>query len=142
MNKTKFLSDCTGGLLAFVGIGAVACGFMLIIEPDGSSIGLPLNLLENSPFENFLIPGIALFTVNGLASLLGALLAFQKNRYAGYASILLGVAMIIWISAEYVWYEGKSFLQPAMFTIGVLEILLGFFLYKQYPENCEMFKKN
>ncbi len=134
MNKVKILSNVTGGLLAFIGVGAVVCGLMLILDPDGGSIGLPLELLEHSPFEDFLIPGIALFSINGIASIIGALLVFKKHRYAGLASMFLGVAMIIWILAETYWYKGDSFLQPAMFSVGVVEIVLGFFLNSQHTE--------
>lgn len=134
MNKVKILSIITGGLLAFIGVGALVCGLMLILEPDGGSIGLPLELLEHSPFEDFFIPGIALFAINGIGSIIGALLVFKKHRYAGLASMFLGVAMIIWILAETYWYEGDSFLQPAMFSVGVVEIVFGFFLNSQHTE--------
>jgi len=52
-------------LLAVLGIGAIFGGFVLMISPSGKLFGMPLSMLENSPFSNFLIPGIILFSVLG-----------------------------------------------------------------------------
>lgn len=41
-------------LLAFLGLGAIGGGGVLIISPDGTLIGMPLSMLNNSPFESFL----------------------------------------------------------------------------------------
>lgn len=140
MNKEKMLSYGTGALLAIIGLGAVGCGMMLMLQPDGESIGLSLDLLENTPFENFLIPGIVLFAINGVASLVGAFLSFKNHRYAGFATMILGVAMIIWITAEVYWIGGESFLQPTMFTVGLAELILGFYQQTQHPDYHGFFK--
>ncbi|MGJ7922282.1 hypothetical protein [Neobacillus sp. LXY-4] len=140
MKKLKALSYGTGVLLSIIGLGGVTCGLMLMVQPDGASIGLPLDLLKGSPFEDFFIPGIALFTVNGVTSFVGALLSFQLHRFSGIVTTVLGIAMIIWILAEMYWYGGASFLQPAMFAVGVVEIVLGLMLNAQYLENPKFFK--
>jgi hypothetical protein len=127
MNKSKVLSYSTGMLLLLVGIGAVVVGMGLVIEPSGDRIGLPLDLLKNSPFEDFLIPGFALFVINGFGSLFGALLVFLKNRFAGFTTMILGIAMIIWITAQVIWIGWESLLQP-IFLVGLVELALGFLL--------------
>lgn len=38
------------GLLALVSLNALAAGYGLMAEPDGSALGIPLAWLENSPF--------------------------------------------------------------------------------------------
>jgi hypothetical protein len=54
-------------LLAFLGISALGGGRALIISPSGKLLGgLPLSILKNSPFEDFLNPGIILFLVLGI----------------------------------------------------------------------------
>ena len=51
-----------GILQAFIGLGAIGGGFMLVKDPSGFALGVPLNFLEGSPFQDFLIPGIFLLT--------------------------------------------------------------------------------
>ncbi|MEO7530768.1 MAG: hypothetical protein ABIS69_05135, partial [Sediminibacterium sp.] len=53
-------------LLAFLGIGAIGGGIVFMISPDGKMMGIPLSILDQSPFNNFLIPGIILFLILGL----------------------------------------------------------------------------
>jgi len=42
--------------LAILGLGAVFGGGVLIISPSGQLFGMPLSLLDHSPFNNFLVP--------------------------------------------------------------------------------------
>ena len=58
------------GLLAFLGVGAIFGGAVLIISPSGKLIGMPLSMVGKSPFDNFLIPAIILFLVLGLIPIL------------------------------------------------------------------------
>lgn len=125
MKKSKALFYFTGSLILFVAIGAIAAGICLILKPDGSILGMPLDMLKNSPFKNFLIPGIVLFTVNGLGSLIGSLLCFKRHTFAGTLTIILGIAMVIWITAQVYWIGLGSWLQPTFFVVGVVEIILG-----------------
>lgn len=54
-------------LLLFLGVSAIGGGGALIISPSGKLLGgLPLSILAQSPFPDFLIPGIILFTILGL----------------------------------------------------------------------------
>lgn len=128
MKRTKFVSFSTGLLLAFIGIGGVVCGLLLMIQPDGELIKLSPDLIEDSPFETYFFPGLALFTINGVASLIGAFLAFKVHRLAGVLTMGLGIAMVIWIIAEIYWVSEYSFLQPTMLGVGVVEFILGFLL--------------
>lgn len=128
MNKSKFLSYSIGILLVLIGISAAVVGVGLVIDPSGVRIGLPLELLNNSPFEDYFIPGFALFVINGIGSLLVALLAFIHNRFAGFATMILGIAMIIWITVQVIWIGWESVLQPIFLGVGLVELVLGFLL--------------
>jgi hypothetical protein len=58
-------------LLLYVGAGAIYGGLLFVIYPDGSGLGMTTSFLENTPFDNYLIPGIVLLIFNGfLADLL------------------------------------------------------------------------
>jgi len=43
-------------LVFFQAVSAIPAGFSLIFDPSGKSIGLPIEMLEPSPFPNFFIP--------------------------------------------------------------------------------------
>jgi hypothetical protein len=60
--KDKRLIIWLGILQAFIGVGAVPAGILMIINPSGSDMGMTVEMLVNSPFPNFLIPGIFLFS--------------------------------------------------------------------------------
>ena len=62
-----FFRNILIGLLAFLGVGAIFGGGALIISPSGELLGMPLSMIKDSPFPNFLIPAIFLFVFLGLA---------------------------------------------------------------------------
>jgi len=53
-------------LLLFLSLGALFGGGVLIIDPSGDLFQMPVIILQNSPFNNFLIPGLFLFIVLGV----------------------------------------------------------------------------
>ena len=113
-------------LLLFLGLSAICGGGALIISPSGKLLGgLPLSILADSPFSDFLIPGIILFTILGLAPSFIAYVLIKKpaNKIAEYFnlfkdmywgwtySIYAAFALIIWIQVETIYIQGVSWLQ-------------------------------
>ena len=123
MKKSLFI--WLGVLQAFIGVGAVAGGLGLALEPSGANLGMPLELLEETPFATFLIPGIVLFVVNGLGSLAGAVGSFARHRYAGHAAIVLGAFLMSWIVVQVYWFAGFHWLHWLYLGLGLVELALG-----------------
>ncbi len=117
-----------GSLQAFIGIGAMGGGFMLVKDPSGSALGVPLSLLEGSPFPNFLIPGIFLLAVNGVGSMIGAGLSFTRRRYAQEIAIVLGAILVAWILIQVVIIKSFSWLHILYFILGVVELGIGLYI--------------
>ncbi|MCD4692399.1 MAG: hypothetical protein K8R79_05765 [Calditrichales bacterium] len=117
-----------GLLQAFIGIGAMGGGFMLVKDPSGSALGVPLSLLEGSPFPNFLIPGIFLLAVNGVGSMIGAGLSFTRRRYAQEIAIVLGAILVAWILIQVVIIKSFSWLHILYFILGVVELGIGLYI--------------
>lgn len=130
--ESRWLRISLAALLAFVGVGAVPVGVMLMLDPSGGMAGFPLERLEGSIFPNYLVPGIFLFAVNGLASLAGAVLVFRCHPLGSYAALGLGAFLMAWIVVQ-VWSLGwpPHWLQIIYFVFGVVEVLLGGMLYRQ-----------
>lgn len=90
------------GLLLFQGVSGVAGGYGLTMDPTGSAVGLDVEWLNGSPFADYLIPGIILFVVLGFAPLIVAVGIIRRLRWACMASLLVGLALLIWIIVEVV----------------------------------------
>ncbi|MGD8628556.1 MAG: hypothetical protein PVH52_05705 [bacterium] len=123
--KNRRLVMSLGILQAFIGLGAVAGGLGLTLDPSGASVGLPIEMLRTSPFTTFLIPGIVLFTVNGLGSLVGAVLTFKRHRYAGWMAMALGAFLVAWIVIQVYWVRGIHWLHGLYFVLGTVEFAMG-----------------
>jgi uncharacterized membrane protein SpoIIM required for sporulation len=97
-----------------LGISALGGGTYLILSPSGKMIGMTLKMLDNSPFQDFFIPGIILFTILGMCPLLlvYALIKRPESKLAerfnffGYMhwswsfTIYISFALIIWIETQ------------------------------------------
>lgn len=68
MQKSRFLNILLGSLQAINGLSGLLGGYMLITDPSGEDLGLNPELLQNLPFRNYLIPGIILFFLIGVAN--------------------------------------------------------------------------
>ena len=128
--QQRSVTIALGVLQVFIGIGAIPAGLALILEPSGASLGMPLEWLSDTPFPNFLIPGVVLMVVNGFGSLAGALASFLRYRYAGEIAMGLGVFLMLWIVAQVWWIGLGHWLQPLYFGLGAVESVLGWQLRK------------
>lgn len=120
-----------------IGIGAMAGGLAAITNPN-NPMGVPTDILKNSPFSNFLIPGIILFVVIGLGNTLSALTLYFKSKYQGYISSTFSWALVIWIIVQCIMLRGIVFLHALFFTLGLIgAILSAIILFKknQFPAN-------
>jgi hypothetical protein len=114
-----------GLLQAFIALGAIGGGLMLLIDPSGAAMGVPVSMLEGSVFPDFLMPGLFLFAVNGLGSLVGAVLSFTKNHHAPIAAIALGAILVAWIVIQVSIIQSIHWLHALYFVLGLVELVLG-----------------
>jgi hypothetical protein len=126
--KSKGLANGLGVLQVFIGLGAVGGGLGLVLEPRGANLGMSLEALENSPFSTYLVPGVVLFVVNGLGSLVGAAASFTRYRYAGETAMALGVFLVAWIILQVYWIAAFHWLHALYLGLGLLELVLGWSL--------------
>lgn len=113
-------------LLLFVAFGAIPASVMFITDPSGASLGLPLEWINQSVFGNYLLPGIVLFVMFGLGSLAAAFGVWRRQQWSWMLTVLLGLALMIWIVVQYFTIQTFFFLQPVMFITGLLIAALPF----------------
>jgi hypothetical protein len=119
-----------GILQAFTALGAIPAGLGYLLDTSGKGMGVTTQLLENSPFKSFLIPGLFLLIVNGISNAAGSYLSFKRNKYAGSVGLILGGLLTLWIIIQVTWITLSSFLQPLFFFIGVTNVYLGWRIMK------------
>lgn len=121
----------------FVGIGALFGGLAAITQPNGP-MGIPTDTLKNSPFTNFLIPGIILFTVIGLGNIFSAIMFRFRLKYQGYISSVFSWALVIWIVVQCIMLRSVVFLHVLYFFIGITEAAISMLLLfekRLFPAN-------
>ncbi|MBN1131690.1 MAG: hypothetical protein JXR52_02390 [Bacteroidales bacterium] len=81
MKQRRLFKSILIALLGILSVGAFYGGIALMIRPDGSLLEMPVELIQNSPFNNYLIPGIILLTVFGILIICIALLPQIRQEY-------------------------------------------------------------
>jgi hypothetical protein len=114
-------------LTAFQALGAIGGGIGLIQDPI-KNIGIPLSILQGSPFKDYLIPGIILLVLVGLFPLVPLYGLIRRRRWGWWLELAAGGALIIWIIAEiamlgYLPGMGVA-LQAIMGVVGVAVVTL------------------
>lgn len=125
-------------LLGFLGLGAIGGGGAMILSPSGKLMGMPLFLLKSSPFTNFLIPGIILFSVLGVIPIILIYALIKKPKWRGFEffnvfndmhwawsfSIYIGFALIIWIQTEMMFMKAVHWSHTLYMFIALLILLV------------------
>ena len=120
-------------LLFFIGLLALYGDWCFISDPSGKSIQISIEVLDGTPFNDFLIPGIILLIANGFLSMFIAILTIKKTKHYQWFIILQGCILIVWLTAELI-FNIEMFL-PIMhypfYTIGILLIVFGSIINKR-----------
>jgi hypothetical protein len=108
-----------------IGVTAVLGGFGLVSDPSGAGMELPLTLLENSIFADYLIPGLVLLVVIGVGNVLGGIATLSRHRHFGKIAIFLGSFLVAYILVEIEIIGLLNVSQPIYVILGFSEIVLG-----------------
>jgi uncharacterized membrane protein len=87
-------------LLFFLGLSALPAAIFMLMDPSGSEMGLPAEMLDQTPFDSFLIPAILLGLFNGILSLLFAILVIKKHPQQAWMVMFQGSVLMIWLTVE------------------------------------------
>jgi hypothetical protein len=110
-----------------LGLGAVFGGAALMLGPRGEVLPMPVSALAGSPFGDYFIPGLILFSVLGLGPLLVAALTWRSSAWAATLTVMVGGALLIWMLVEIaiIGYSNDPPLQPIFLALGVVITVLG-----------------
>ena len=125
MNITRSFNTILCVLQVGIGVTAVLGGFGLVSDPSGAEMEIPLTLLENSIFADYLIPGLVLLIVIGAGNVLGGIATLNRHRHFGTIAIFLGGFLVVYILIETGIVGLLNVSQPIYVILGFSEIVLG-----------------
>lgn len=121
----KILRILSIALLILLGIGAVYGGVTLVIDPSGELLGLPLDVLDGTPFGDFMIPGIILLLFIGLLSFVITFLTIKIFPKYEWMILSQGVILAIWLTTEIVMGIFDPFFHYTYYTVSILLVIFG-----------------
>jgi len=121
----------------FLGINGLIGGILLVIKTDGSLLGMQVDWLNRSPFNNYLIPGILLSLFLGvlpLITFLGLIKRrnwrfinlfniYRDKNWAWSFSLYTGIIAISWITIQLILTQ-YFWIQPVIIFNGLFIIIV------------------
>ena len=121
----------------FIGIGAVAGGLSMIIDPSGKALHMDgmLPYFQVLPFadvlfRDFLFSGFALLIVNGLTNLTAAVLLFRRKKIGVILGGIFGVTLMLWICIQFYMFP-LNFMSSIYFIFGLCQAITGYAAWKR-----------
>lgn len=119
-------------LLGLLSLNALGGGGALMLAPDGSLLQIPIAWIARTPFPDFFLPGLILFTVNGLLPMLtlygllfrpawkfpDRLNLYPRRHWSWTYSLYCGIITVIWIALQQIITE-YFLLQPVIALTGI-----------------------
>jgi hypothetical protein len=113
-------------LIIFQGLSGLIGGVGLVIDPTGKSLQIPIEWLDHSFFNNYLIPGLILLIALGFYPIVVFYGLLKNLNWSWFGTLILGIALLIWIGVEIlvIGYQAKPPLQLIYGLVGLLILIL------------------
>lgn len=116
----------------FIGLGAVAGGLSMILDPSGKTLHMDGMLpyfrvlpFSDVLFRDFFFSGFALLIVNGLTNLTAAVLLLRKRRLGVILGGIFGVTLMLWICIQFVIFP-FNLMSTMYFVFGLCQAVTGY----------------
>jgi hypothetical protein len=120
-------------------MSALYGGAALMISPDGELLGLPLYLLNGTPFTSFFSPAIILFFVLGILPLLSAwgllknkksalaekLNLFKDMQWSWSFGIYSSFFLVVWLQIQMMFLSAVSWLHAFYMFLAIAILISG-----------------
>lgn len=77
-----------------LGVTAFISGALILSDPSGATIGLDLEWLDGTPFQDYIVPGLFLFGILGIGSFVVIFGIGRRSLWAWWATVGLGIALV------------------------------------------------
>lgn len=116
-------------LHVLVGMGACLGGISALLNPKEPMPGVSVELLKQSPFEDFFIPGLILFFLFGICNLIAACSYLSKRPIQSYFGIVLGSGLVIFIAVQCFMLQMINSLHLLFGVIGLLQVIGSLYVF-------------
>ena len=113
-------------MIAFIAFTSTISGILMIYQPDGSILQLSPSLLVETPFTNFLAPGIMLAVVVGGINMIAVFFNMQRHPGRYNWAMAGGFTTCCWILVQLMLINAVHWLQFVYLVTGVLIILIAY----------------
>ena len=121
----------------FIGVGAVAGGLSMILDPSGKTLHMDGMLpyfqvlpFAKTLFQDFLFSGFALLIVTGLTNLTAAVLLLRRKKLGVILGGVFGVTLMLWICIQFYMFP-LNFMSTAYFIFGLCQALTGYVAWRR-----------
>jgi hypothetical protein len=109
-----------GVLLAFGALNAFGGGYYGMSGAEG----VPIEWLEGTPFKNYFIPSLILFSVVGGSFLTASIACFANHKLSRTLSFASVAIVFGWLTVQVILIGYVSWMQPITAIAGVLILIL------------------
>jgi hypothetical protein len=113
-------------LVSFLAATTTLFGMLLIYNPHGQLLSMPLTLLEGNVVTNYLIPGILVSGTVGTVNLLAVFYLLQRQSRAYNYAIAGGLLVIVWVILQMMIIASAHWFYFVYLTAGMLTILIAY----------------
>jgi hypothetical protein len=113
-------------LVSFIALTATLSGLIMMSNPDGSILKIPLSLLSETPFKDFLLPGLLLTALVGVINLIAVYYNILRHPLRYNWAMAGGFMISGWITAQMILINAAHWLHFIYLGIGILIILLAY----------------
>ncbi len=130
-HKQKVIMVALIAISFLVALSAIPAGLAFAIKPDGSLMQMDASIYKLPLFTDFLIPGLVLLVIIGGGHLASALLLLRKAQKSLNLALMMSVILQSWIGIQVLLIGFTNWLQPFIFLLGLMEMLLTFALLRR-----------
>lgn len=106
--------------LVLLGLGGLGGGAAMLADPSGAEMGLSVTMLEALPISDFVLPGLFLIGVMGVAPLVIAFGLWRRMPWTWAAALTQGIVLILWIGLQIALWGAPIAIQVLYLAWGVL----------------------
>jgi len=113
-------------LLVLLGLGGIGGGAAMLADSSGAGMGLSPEMLAGLPISNFVLPGLFLMGVMGLAPLVIAYGLWKRLPWAWAAAVIQGSVLVLWIGLQILLWGAPMGIQILYLIWGIVIVALCF----------------
>jgi hypothetical protein len=114
--------------VGFLAITAIWGAALLIADPSGSPMQIPVTVLQYTPFHSFLVPGILLLISGGILGTAVFVIALLRTRSYGLWVAFQGCVLFGWITIEVILLRTVVWLHYVYWGLALILIASGWVL--------------